>query len=263
VFTNGINVLATDEYHFMVILQSSTHLEWARKYGSTLKNDLRYTPTKCFETFPFPDVANGFKVELDQIGKEYLLQRSKLMRLLELGITKLYNIIHARELKITDIMIESNKSEEICIKALNEILSLRQLHMNMDNLVLKSYGWEDIKLLHDFYEVEYLPEHDRVRYSTHPTSRKEVLKRLLELNHTKYEEEVKMGLHKEEEVRKFYDQKGMAVPEEVTAVMGQVKKEKKAGAKKKANEKSSSDPEIIRTQQKMFEEPNLFDSKEK
>jgi hypothetical protein len=38
-------------------------------------------------------------------------------------------------------------------------------------------------LRHDFYEVEYLPENDRVRYTVHPDARKELLKRLLQMNH--------------------------------------------------------------------------------
>jgi len=51
-----------------------------------------------------------------------------------------------------------------------------------------------IHLKHDFYEVDYLPENDRIRYTIHPDARKEVLKRLLELNHKIHEEEVKAGL---------------------------------------------------------------------
>ena len=49
-------------------------------------------------------------------------------------------------------------------------------------------------LLHSFYEVDYLPENDRVRYTIHPDARKEILKRLLELNHKIHAEEVEMGL---------------------------------------------------------------------
>jgi len=72
---------------------------------------------------------------------------------------------------------------------------LRCLHKTMDETVLKAYGWEDIDLSHDFYEVNYLPENDRVRYTISPDARKEVLKRLLKLNHEIHEEEVKAGLH--------------------------------------------------------------------
>jgi len=45
-----------------------------------------------------------------------------------------------------------------------------------------------------FYEVDYLPVNDRVSFTIHPDARKEVLKRLLELNHKIHEEEVEKGL---------------------------------------------------------------------
>ena len=35
-------------------LQSRPHEIWARFFGSSMKDDLRYTPSDCFETFPFP-----------------------------------------------------------------------------------------------------------------------------------------------------------------------------------------------------------------
>jgi len=43
--------------------------------------------------------------------------------------------------------------------------------------------------------VDYLPENDRVRYTISHDARKEVLKRLLKLNHEIHEQEVKAGLH--------------------------------------------------------------------
>ena len=42
-----------------------------------------------------------------------------------------------------------------------DILHLREFHKQMDETVLKAYGWEDIDIAHDFYEVDYLPENDR------------------------------------------------------------------------------------------------------
>ena len=72
----------------------------------------------------------------------------------------------------------------------------------MDETVLKAYGWEDIDLSHGFYEVDYLPESDRVRYTISPDARKEVLKRLLKLNHKIHEQEVKAGLHAKGKTKK-------------------------------------------------------------
>ena len=66
----------------------------------------------------------------------------------------------------------------------------------MDNAVLAAYGWHEpsddgpaIDLYHDFYEVDYLPENDRTRYTIHPDARRELLTRLLLLNHKRYAEE--------------------------------------------------------------------------
>ena len=72
----------------------------------------------------------------------------------------------------------------------------------MDKAVLKAYGWEDIDFAHDFYEVGYLSENDRVRYTISPDARKEVLKRLLKLNHEIHEQEVKASLHTKGKTKK-------------------------------------------------------------
>ncbi|MEI6846483.1 MAG: hypothetical protein WCK32_00355 [Chlorobiaceae bacterium] len=56
------------------------------------------------------------------------------------------------------------------------------LHLQMNNAVFEAYGWQDINLHHDFYEVKYIPENDSVRYTIHSDARREILKRFLELN---------------------------------------------------------------------------------
>ena len=54
VFADQIVVFSTDAWDMFAVLQSSLHEAWARHYGSTLKSDQRYSPTDCFDTFPFP-----------------------------------------------------------------------------------------------------------------------------------------------------------------------------------------------------------------
>ena len=86
-------------------------------------------------------------------------------------------------------------------RGLGGIEELRRLHAEMDEAVLVAYGWHEdstmgpaLELRHDFYEVDFLPENDRVRYTIHPDARREILERLLKLNHQRHEEEVKAGL---------------------------------------------------------------------
>jgi hypothetical protein len=102
--------------------------------------------------------------------------------------------------------------------------------------------------------VDYLPENDRVRFTIHPNARKAVLKRLLLLNHERYEEEIKQGLHKKKDVEKFYAQKGQPVPAGMVFSDG---KTKRKTAKKKAPQKES-----IYNQPQLFETPNLYNQPE-
>ena len=51
---DGIYIFANDEDWFMGVMQSRVHRVWALNRGSFLEDRPRYTPTTCFETFPFP-----------------------------------------------------------------------------------------------------------------------------------------------------------------------------------------------------------------
>ena len=88
------------------------------------------------------------------------------------GLTKTYNRFH-------------DKTE-----ASADIRKLRQLHVEMDNVVAAAYGWSDLDLGHDFHKTK-----QGERYTISEAARRIVLDRLLALNHQRYEEEVKAGLH--------------------------------------------------------------------
>ena len=70
------------------------------------------------------------------------------------------------------------------------ILCRCELHKEMDEAVARAYGWEDLVLGHGFHETK-----QGLRYTISEEARREVLGRLLQLNHERYAEEVKMGLH--------------------------------------------------------------------
>ena len=57
-----IIVFARDDDYFFGVLHSRIHEVWARAVGSQLReadSGIRYTPTTCFETFPFPESDEG------------------------------------------------------------------------------------------------------------------------------------------------------------------------------------------------------------
>lgn len=63
--------------------------------------------------------------------------------------------------------------------------------MELDQAVAAAYGWADLDLGHAFHETP-----QGLRYTISEPARREVLGRLLALNHERYEAEVKAGLHK-------------------------------------------------------------------
>lgn len=253
VCSHAVGVIALENISDLTILQNSFHNHWAWTYGSTMKDDLRYTPSGIFQTFPFPQNLTIEKEStLEQIGEAYHSFRKQLMLDLQLGLTKTYNQFHNKNLveihkDLSHKEIEKQYGKESLYlwkhlektegvisfnEAVLRIKELRSLHQKMDHLVLEAYGWhqsaplwadnplaEDpqeillgLSLRHDFYEVEYLPEKDRIRYTIHPEARKEVLKRLLLLNH---------AIHAVEKLKEVN-------PEELQAA----KREKKAKNKK-------------------------------
>ena len=212
VYSDATVVFANDAFIKFSIINSSFHEIWAWKYGSTMgSGTLRYTPSDIFETLSFPQKQSmEIELPLEQIGEKYHNHRRQLMLNMQLGLTKTYNQFHNKQLAdIPDGLSESEIEKKYGKETLNlrrhlsrtanacslsdavaGILELRRLHKEMDETVLKAYGWTDINLAHDFYEVEYLPENDRIRYTISPAARREVLKRLLELNHKIHAQEM-------------------------------------------------------------------------
>ncbi|MGE0356581.1 MAG: type IIL restriction-modification enzyme MmeI [Burkholderiales bacterium] len=184
IFTDAVYVLTTDRWDLYAVVQSTLHEVWARKYSGALKQDLRYSPSKCFDTFAFPDgLWQTVSPQLAEIGERYHEHRRALMRQLWLGLTDIYNLFHTRDLTLATVAKVSKKSPEDAEAGVRGILELRRLHCELDIAIRDAYGWADLDLGHDFHEVETLPENDRVRYTMSPAARKEVLKRLLALNH--------------------------------------------------------------------------------
>ncbi|OQA31213.1 MAG: hypothetical protein BWY57_02451 [Betaproteobacteria bacterium ADurb.Bin341] len=52
---DGVFIFARPDDYFFGVLHSRFHEVWALKLGTRLETRPRYTPTTCFETFPFPE----------------------------------------------------------------------------------------------------------------------------------------------------------------------------------------------------------------
>src|SRR5262249_34500434 len=125
VYAHTLTVLAYSNCSPFCVLQSRVHEAWARFFASTLEDRLRYTPSDCFRTFPFPESFET-AVTLETAGEAYYTFRADLMIKRSEGLTKTYNRFHARGENAPDIA------------------RLRALHAEMDAAVLRAYGWDDL-----------------------------------------------------------------------------------------------------------------------
>jgi hypothetical protein len=180
----SLSIVASEDWRLFAALSSDIHDSWVRKYSSALGQTPRYNPATAFLTFPF--CLDGITAA---IGERYHEHRRALMLRLWLGLTDIYNLFHDRDLTPAEVARVSKKPAE-AEAGYAGILQLRALHRELDEAVLAAYGWTgQVALGHDFHEVETLPGNDRVRYTISPAARKELLRRLLALNHQRAAEE--------------------------------------------------------------------------
>ena len=218
VYNEKTIIFPFEDFRVFATLQSRIHEVWTRFLSSTLKDDLQYTPSDCFDTFPFPggtpraserDVndldirANSVSLsaqegaltdrpsrpevwlttpDLESIGSTYYALRADLMSRHDEGLTKTYNRFHDPD------------------EADPEIANLRELHAAMDRAVLDAYGWTDIPTDCEFlldYEIDEEDWGTRkkpYRYRWPDDVRDEVLARLLELNAERADQEALAGM---------------------------------------------------------------------
>jgi hypothetical protein len=179
IFSDALTCFIFERYNGFAILQSRIHERWARFFGSSLKDDPRYIPEDCFETFPLP---SGYEsdAKLQSQGQAYYQHRAQLMLQNNSGLTAIYNRFHDPE----------DDSPEI--------VRLRELQQLMDRAVLDAYGWTDIQprceFIPEFEDEEEGEENDsstkvKYRYRWPDEIRDDVLARLLELNRQRALEE--------------------------------------------------------------------------
>ncbi len=129
VCTDAVDVFALDDDYSFGVLQSKYHRIWASDMGTQLRSTPRYTPTTCFETFPFPrpndeqrqaiaaaakslnELRETWLNPFDELGRPYLEGSAELKRR---TLTNLYN---------------------------QNPTWLQNAHANLDAAVAVAYGW--------------------------------------------------------------------------------------------------------------------------
>jgi len=117
--SNAVGVFPFDDDYSMGVLLSRAHEAWAWAQASTLKGDLRYTPSSVFMTFAWPDPVTDEQIErVAEASRRLLERRAEICRAETLGLTKLYNA-----------MDEGAWAD------------LGELHKDLDVAVVECYGW--------------------------------------------------------------------------------------------------------------------------
>ncbi|MEB3203013.1 MAG: type IIL restriction-modification enzyme MmeI, partial [Synechococcus sp.] len=223
-------VFPLESYCHFSSLQSQLHQPWSYAFSGSALDLIRYSPSDCFETFPFPaalldsnandPAQESTRQSLEAIGERYHQFRAELMVSNSEGLTRTYNRFH-------------DPSETS-----SGLLELRRLHAEMDQAVLAAYRWSDVPTAYGF-GLDYLDTEDDAqlpdalqeridngelffwdandaldfqgqlqaygaitgrrklpwRYRWPDAVRDDVLARLLALNAERYAEEVTQGLH--------------------------------------------------------------------
>ena len=167
IFSDRVIVAASDRFDVFALLQSTIHALWVDQLQTSMGARVGYSVSKCFLTFPWIQADEGNAAEnLVSLGEQYHDLRIAIMHKLGEGLTKVYNRFHEPS------------------EASADIVHLRQLQVNIDRTVAMAYGWPTIELAHGFYETKL-----GLRYTISENARREVLDRLLALNHQRHAEE--------------------------------------------------------------------------
>ncbi|KAM3115759.1 DNA methyltransferase [Phormidesmis sp. 146-33] len=117
--SDATTTVVSNDFYILGLLTSQAHRLWVKAQSSTLEDRTRYTPTTCFQTFPFPQTPDAKLVEkIRETAVKLHEYRSEQMEKKQWGITKLYN----------EYFTEPTSQ-------------LFKLHAQLDNLVLQAYGF--------------------------------------------------------------------------------------------------------------------------
>ncbi|MFD0069895.1 type IIL restriction-modification enzyme MmeI, partial [Streptomyces sp. NPDC127574] len=175
VFSEAVSVIATSSSAQLALLNSGPHVAWAWHWGSSLKGDLRYNPSDIYETFPRPEETS----RLHHAGAALEAAQHAVMSGQGIGLTDVYKFVHSESESAPDIEV------------------IRRAHIEVDEAVAEAYGWTSLNLKHGFHATPQGP-----RFTIALDVQTEILDRLLELNHTRYGEEVEKGMHTPEAKRR-------------------------------------------------------------
>ncbi|MCD0175828.1 class I SAM-dependent DNA methyltransferase [Deinococcus sp. 14RED07] len=125
--TQVVAIARDDDFTFGV-LASTIHRFWALKQGTALEDRPRYTPSTCFETFPFPHPTDEQQAAVEKWSRFVVTMREHLLAQdAKATLTGLYN-------DVVRLRAEPD--------ATHPVTALVKAHADLDQAVAAAYGWE-------------------------------------------------------------------------------------------------------------------------
>lgn len=133
--------IAVNDASLLGILSSRIHSIWSSSTGSWLGvgNDSTYVKTRCFETFPFPELDAAHSAAIGQLAEQIDAHRKRQQaQYPELTLTGMYNVLEKRRSG------EVLNAKEKTLHQQGLVAVLGELHDELDRAVFAAYGWSDL-----------------------------------------------------------------------------------------------------------------------
>jgi hypothetical protein len=138
---NMLVAIGSDDATNLGILSSRIHVVWALRAGGWLGvgNDPRYSKSRCFDPFPFPDANNIQKQTIRVVAEELDAHRKRVLAdHPHLTLTGLYNVL---EMLRAGIKPDDLDEHDRTIFDDGLVLIMKELHDKIDIAVAEAYGW--------------------------------------------------------------------------------------------------------------------------
>ena len=138
---NMLVAIASDDAYSLGVLSSKHHIAWALRAGGWhgVGNDPRYSKSRCFDPFPFPDTNELQKHRIRQIAERLDARRKRVLAEHEhLTLTGFYNVLEKLRAGTApgDLGIADRRIfDDGLVGILNED------HDKLDAAVAAAYGW--------------------------------------------------------------------------------------------------------------------------
>ncbi|SCZ68354.1 class I SAM-dependent DNA methyltransferase [Thiohalomonas denitrificans] len=133
--------VASDDAVVLGTLSSRPHLAWALAAGANLGagNDPTYNHSRCFETFPFPELTEAQAARVRNLAEQLDAHRKRQQaEHPKLTLTGMYNVLE--KLRAGETLTAKEKT----IHQQGLVTLLRELHDELDRAVFEAYGWDDL-----------------------------------------------------------------------------------------------------------------------